>query len=70
VEPVPQDRLPPYPVRIVHEPERGFVLTGGAGLQAEPGGETLVNGAPLQGEHPLRSGDEIQIGATKFRFEE
>jgi len=30
---------------------------------------TFVNGMKITGKHPIHSGDEIQIGATKFRFE-
>jgi hypothetical protein len=31
--------------------------------------ETLLNGVPLEEKHVLRPGDEIQIGAARFRFE-
>jgi hypothetical protein len=30
---------------------------------------TFVNGMKITGRHPLHSGDEVQIGGTKFRFE-
>jgi hypothetical protein len=31
---------------------------------------TFVGGAPLAGEHVLRSGDELRIGETELRYEE
>jgi pSer/pThr/pTyr-binding forkhead associated (FHA) protein len=31
---------------------------------------TFVDGAPLAGEHVLRSGDELRIGETELRYEE
>lgn len=31
---------------------------------------TFVNGMKITGRHPLQSGDEVQIGGTKFRFEQ
>jgi hypothetical protein len=31
---------------------------------------TFVGGAPLDGEHVLRSGDELRIGETELRYEE
>jgi hypothetical protein len=31
---------------------------------------TIVNGAVIRGEHELRDGDEIKIGATTIRYEE
>lgn len=30
---------------------------------------TFVNGIRISGAHPLRPGDEVQIGSTRFRFE-
>jgi hypothetical protein len=30
---------------------------------------TFVNGARTTGEQPLRPGDEVQVGASRFRFE-
>jgi pSer/pThr/pTyr-binding forkhead associated (FHA) protein len=29
----------------------------------------FVNGVRIGGSQPLRSGDEVQIGNTRFRFE-
>jgi hypothetical protein len=31
---------------------------------------TFVGGAPLAGEHVLRTGDEVRIGETELRYEE
>ena len=31
---------------------------------------TFVGGAPLAGEHVLRTGDELRIGETELRYEE
>ncbi len=31
---------------------------------------TFVSGAPLAGEHVLRTGDELRIGETELRYEE
>jgi hypothetical protein len=31
---------------------------------------TFVGGAPLSGEHVLRTGDELRIGETELRYEE
>jgi FHA domain len=31
---------------------------------------TFVDGAPLEGEHVLRIGDELRIGETELRYEE
>jgi hypothetical protein len=46
-------------------------VEGGNVMVADEGSSngTFVNGVRIQGPQPLRPGDEIQIGNTRFRFE-
>lgn len=50
-----------------------FQVTGGQVAVTDNGSSngTFVNGVriPAQSPHPLRSGDEVQVGMTRFRFE-
>jgi hypothetical protein len=66
------DMLHEYRSRVIPHPDGTFVLTAGKGADAAGATgamETLLNGVPLEEKHVLRPGDEIQIGAARFRFE-
>ena len=46
-------------------------VPGGFELENLPlGGQTLVNGRPIAARARLRNGDDVQVGATHFRFQE
>jgi len=47
-------------------------LRGGAFVVTDLGSTngTFVGGAPLAGEHVLRTGDELRIGETELRYED
>jgi hypothetical protein len=53
-------------VRIVVRPDGRFILRP---LERADGVQTFLNDRLLRSEHPLQTGDEIQIGAARFRFE-
>jgi len=48
------------------------LVRGGARIVRDLGSTngTFVGGAPLAGEHVLRTGDELRIGETELRYEE
>ena len=68
---------PECPIYLFRDPAVGrrhaavHAVPGGFEIENLPlGGDTLVNGRPVHGRGRLRSGDELQIGATRFRFQE
>jgi len=68
---------PECPIYLFKDPAVGrrhaavHAVPGGFEVENLPlGGETLVNGRPVNGRARLRAGDEMQVGATRFRFQE
>jgi hypothetical protein len=53
-------------VRILVRPDGGFVLRP---LERPEGMKTFLNDRLVHGEQALQTGDEIQIGTARFRFE-
>lgn len=53
-------------VRILVRPDGGFVLRP---LERPEGMKTFLNDRLVRGEQALQTGDEIQIGSARFRFE-
>jgi len=53
-------------VRILVRPDGRFILRP---LERGDGMKTFLNDRLVRGEQPLQTGDEIQIGAARFRFE-
>ena len=67
---------PECPIYLFRDPAVGrrhaaiHAIPGGFEIENLPlGGDTLVNGRPVARAR-LRTGDELQVGATRFRFQE
>ncbi len=68
---------PECPIYLFRDPQVGrrhaavHAVPGGFAVENLPlGGDTLVNGRAVNGRSRLRSGDELQVGGTRFRFQE
>ncbi len=68
---------PECPIYLFRDPAVGrrhaaiHAVPGGFEVENLPlGGDTLVNGRTVHGRTRLRSGDEMQVGGTRFRFQE
>ncbi len=68
---------PECPIYLFRDPQVGrrhaavHAVPGGFEVENLPlGGDTLVNGRPVAARTRIRNGDELQVGATRFRFQE